>query len=55
MSSDDVLVSCTDAALTFGRGAQAVVAVHGADLKIRAGGGSRWSVRRDRARARCSI
>ncbi|MET7730296.1 ABC transporter ATP-binding protein [Streptomyces sp. NPDC005402] len=37
MSSDDVLVSCTDAALTFGRGAQAVVAVHGADLKIRAG------------------
>lgn len=37
MSSDDVLVSCTDAALTFGVGAQAVVAVHGADLKIRAG------------------
>ncbi|MFF7946322.1 ABC transporter ATP-binding protein [Streptomyces griseorubiginosus] len=37
MSSDDVLVSCTDAALTFGRGAQAVVAVHGADLTIRAG------------------
>ncbi|MET7456532.1 ABC transporter ATP-binding protein [Streptomyces sp. NPDC005574] len=37
MSSDDVLVSCTDAALTFGRGAQAVVAVAGADLTIRAG------------------
>ncbi|MFE1923349.1 ABC transporter ATP-binding protein [Streptomyces asoensis] len=37
MSSDDVLVSCTDAALTFGRGVQAVVAVHGADLTIRAG------------------
>ncbi|MGC0335172.1 ABC transporter ATP-binding protein [Streptomyces sp. SLBN-8D4] len=37
MSSDDVLVSCVDAALTFGRGPQAVVAVHGADLKIRAG------------------
>ncbi|MEU1519279.1 ATP-binding cassette domain-containing protein [Streptomyces sp. NPDC005811] len=37
MSSDEVLVTCTDAALTFGRGAQAVVAVHGADLKIRAG------------------
>jgi putative ABC transport system ATP-binding protein len=37
MSSDEVLVSCTDAALTFDRGAQAVVAVHGADLEIRAG------------------
>ncbi|MFE0523211.1 ABC transporter ATP-binding protein [Streptomyces sp. NPDC058954] len=37
MSSDEVLVTCTDAALTFGRGAQAVVAVHGADLEIRAG------------------
>ncbi|WP_217547341.1 ABC transporter ATP-binding protein [Streptomyces sp. GbtcB6] len=37
MPSDEVLVSCADAALTFGRGAQAVVAVHGADLEIRAG------------------
>ncbi|MDX3435757.1 MULTISPECIES: ABC transporter ATP-binding protein [Streptomyces] len=37
MSSDEILVTCTDAALTFGRGAQAVVAVHGADLEIRAG------------------
>ncbi|MFF0009952.1 ABC transporter ATP-binding protein [Streptomyces sp. NPDC005374] len=37
MSSDDVLVSCADAALTFGRGTQAVVAVHGAGLDIRAG------------------
>ncbi|MEU6194813.1 ABC transporter ATP-binding protein [Streptomyces sp. NPDC047061] len=37
MPSDEVLVSCSDAALTFGRGAQAVVAVHGAALEIRAG------------------
>ncbi|CAM5726448.1 ABC transporter ATP-binding protein OS=Streptomyces alboniger OX=132473 GN=CP975_22550 PE=3 SV=1 [Streptomyces alboniger] len=37
MSSDEILLTCTDAALTFGRGAQAVVAVHGADLEIRAG------------------
>jgi len=37
MSSDEVLVACADAALTFGRGSQAVVAVHGADLEIRAG------------------
>ncbi|MET9357294.1 ABC transporter ATP-binding protein [Streptomyces sp. NPDC006617] len=37
MSSDEALVSCTDAALTFGRGTQAVVAVHGAGLDIRAG------------------
>ena len=33
----DVLVVCEDAALTFGRGATAVVAVHGADLSIRSG------------------
>ncbi|MEU6994933.1 ATP-binding cassette domain-containing protein [Streptomyces sp. NPDC046465] len=31
------LVVCQDAALTFGRGARAVVAVHGATLRIRAG------------------
>jgi putative ABC transport system ATP-binding protein len=37
MSRDEVLVSCRDAALTFGRGAQAVVAVHGADLEIGTG------------------
>src|SRR5690242_11859185 len=37
MSSDEVLVACADAALTFGRGPQAVVAVHGTDLEIRAG------------------
>ncbi|MFK0286791.1 ABC transporter ATP-binding protein [Streptomyces sp. NPDC090499] len=37
MPSDEVLVGCADAALTFGRGPQAVVAVHGADLEIRAG------------------
>lgn len=37
MSPDDVLVSCADAALTFGRGTRAVVAVHGADLDIRPG------------------
>ncbi|WP_075737199.1 ABC transporter ATP-binding protein [Streptomyces acidiscabies] len=37
MPSDDVLVSCADAALTFGRGTRAVVAVHGADLDIRPG------------------
>lgn len=34
---DDVLVTCRDAALTFGRGANAVVAVHGAHLRVRAG------------------
>ncbi|AYG81924.1 putative ABC transporter ATP-binding protein [Streptomyces hundungensis] len=33
----ETLVTCRDAALAFGRGAQAVVAVHGANLKIRAG------------------
>ncbi|MFF0001069.1 ABC transporter ATP-binding protein [Streptomyces avermitilis] len=38
MPPDEALVTCTDAALTFGRGPQAVVAVHGADLKIGAGG-----------------
>ncbi|MFF4021060.1 ABC transporter ATP-binding protein [Streptomyces sp. NPDC001843] len=37
MSGIDVLVSCENAALTFGRGATAVVAVHGADLSIRSG------------------
>ncbi|MFK0106100.1 ABC transporter ATP-binding protein [Streptomyces sp. NPDC091217] len=37
MPSDEVLVSCADAALTFGGGPQAVVAVHGADLVVRAG------------------
>lgn len=34
---DDVLVACRDAALTFGRGPNAVVAVHGAHLWVRAG------------------
>src|SRR5690349_9721763 len=34
---DDALVVCRDAALTFGRGANAVVAVHGAHLRVRAG------------------
>ncbi|MFH9673372.1 ABC transporter ATP-binding protein [Streptomyces sp. NPDC017405] len=38
MPPDEALVTCTDAALTFGRGPQAVVAVHGADLEIEAGG-----------------
>lgn len=33
----DVLVACHDVALTFGRGASAVVAVHGASLEVRAG------------------
>lgn len=33
----ETLLACRDAALTFGRGAQAVVAVHGANLEIRAG------------------
>ncbi|MET7854597.1 ABC transporter ATP-binding protein [Streptomyces avermitilis] len=37
MPPDEALVTCIDAALTFGRGPQAVVAVHGADLEIRAG------------------
>ncbi|MFI5961255.1 ABC transporter ATP-binding protein [Streptomyces asoensis] len=35
MSSADLLVSCRDVALTFGRGPTAVVAVHGADLNVR--------------------
>ncbi|MFF3559569.1 ABC transporter ATP-binding protein [Streptomyces sp. NPDC002574] len=34
---DDVLVRCRDAALTFGRGPTAVVAVHGASCEVRAG------------------
>ncbi|MGW1807382.1 ABC transporter ATP-binding protein [Streptomyces sp. NPDC002078] len=42
MSRDEVLVACTDAALTFGRGTQAVVAVHGANLEI--GSGDRLAV-----------
>ncbi|MFF3919899.1 ABC transporter ATP-binding protein [Streptomyces sp. NPDC001852] len=42
MPRDEVLVTCTDAALTFGRGAQAVVAVHGSDLEI--GSGDRLAV-----------
>ncbi|MFD6491312.1 ABC transporter ATP-binding protein [Streptomyces sp. NPDC059944] len=33
----DGLVDCRDAALTFGRGANAVVAVHGATLRVRPG------------------
>ncbi|MEU3843840.1 ATP-binding cassette domain-containing protein [Streptomyces sp. NPDC028635] len=37
MLPDGLLVTCADAALTFGRGAQAVVAVHGADLALAAG------------------
>ncbi|RVU22869.1 ATP-binding cassette domain-containing protein [Streptomyces antnestii] len=37
MPSGEVLVTCQDAALTFGRGATAVVAVHGADVDVRAG------------------
>ncbi|MFD8394326.1 ABC transporter ATP-binding protein [Streptomyces sp. NPDC059680] len=37
MSPDEVLVACHDAALTFGQGPQAVVAVHGANLQIAAG------------------
>ncbi|MEV5009393.1 ATP-binding cassette domain-containing protein [Streptomyces sp. NPDC055692] len=37
MSEDDVLIACQDAALTFGRGPNAVVAVHGAALRIRSG------------------
>jgi putative ABC transport system ATP-binding protein len=35
--TDEVLVACQDAALTFGRGQHAVVAVHGATLRVRAG------------------
>ncbi|MGW5462198.1 ABC transporter ATP-binding protein [Streptomyces sp. NPDC003996] len=42
MSRDEVLVTCADAALTFGRGTQAVVAVHGANLEI--GSGDRLAV-----------
>ncbi|MFD0068114.1 ABC transporter ATP-binding protein [Streptomyces sp. NPDC056637] len=34
MSCGEMLVACQDAALTFGRGATAVVAVHGANLNI---------------------
>ncbi|MFF1695509.1 ABC transporter ATP-binding protein [Streptomyces sp. NPDC058257] len=34
-SADESLVDCRDAALTFGRGATAVVAVHGANLRVR--------------------
>lgn len=37
MPPDEALVTCTDAALTFGRGMQAVVAVHAANLEIEAG------------------
>ncbi|MFF5030216.1 ABC transporter ATP-binding protein [Streptomyces collinus] len=37
MPADETLVACRDAALTFGRGAQAVVAVHGANLVITTG------------------
>ncbi|MEU7384901.1 ATP-binding cassette domain-containing protein [Streptomyces sp. NPDC042207] len=37
MSPADMLIDCQDAALTFGRGPNAVVAVHGAGLRIRAG------------------
>ncbi|MFF4829612.1 ABC transporter ATP-binding protein [Streptomyces sp. NPDC001312] len=37
MSPDDVLIACQDAAVTFGRGPNAVVAVHGAALRIRGG------------------
>jgi putative ABC transport system ATP-binding protein len=36
-SRSEVLVTCQDAALTFGRGPHAVVAVHGASLEVRAG------------------
>ncbi|MFF4956437.1 ABC transporter ATP-binding protein [Streptomyces sp. NPDC001222] len=42
MSPDEPLVVCRDAALTFGRGPQAVVAVHGANLEI--GTGDRLAV-----------
>ncbi|RMB86088.1 ABC transporter ATP-binding protein [Streptomyces shenzhenensis] len=34
---DEVLVECRDAAVTFGQGAHAVVAVHGASLTVRPG------------------
>ncbi|MEU6658083.1 ATP-binding cassette domain-containing protein [Streptomyces sp. NPDC046821] len=37
MPSGEVLVACRDAALTFGRGSTAMVAVHGAHLDVRAG------------------
>ncbi|MFE9922719.1 ABC transporter ATP-binding protein [Streptomyces sp. NPDC005774] len=37
MAGTDVLVTCRDAALTFGRGPTAVVAVHGANLSITPG------------------
>ncbi|MFI2206110.1 ABC transporter ATP-binding protein [Streptomyces sp. NPDC020192] len=42
MSLDEVLVACAEAAITFGRGTQAVVAVHGANLEI--GSGDRLAV-----------
>jgi putative ABC transport system ATP-binding protein len=42
MSPHEPLVVCRDAALTFGQGQQAVVAVHGADLEI--GSGDRLAV-----------
>lgn len=37
MPHDEVLLVCADAALTFGRGTQAVVAVHGTSLTISVG------------------
>ncbi|GGZ41143.1 ABC transporter ATP-binding protein [Streptomyces bluensis] len=37
MAPADVLIDCQDAALTFGRGPNAVVAVHGAALRVHAG------------------
>ncbi|MER6568314.1 ABC transporter ATP-binding protein [Streptomyces sp. NPDC001093] len=42
MSPDEPLVVCREAALTFGQGPQAVVAVHGANLEI--GSGDRLAV-----------
>jgi putative ABC transport system ATP-binding protein len=42
MTPPETLVACRKAALTFGRGPQAVVAVHGADLEI--GSGDRLAV-----------
>ncbi|MGC0416454.1 ABC transporter ATP-binding protein [Embleya sp. AB8] len=37
MSAGEVLVDCRDAARTFGRGLNAVVAVHGSSCRVRAG------------------
>jgi putative ABC transport system ATP-binding protein len=37
MAQDELLAECRDAALTFGQGANAVVAVHGATLAVRPG------------------